>query len=175
MPTSWRALRALLIAAAFSPEQLAKVCQTAFGCDLAAITSAQDAAQQADAIIAYAVRYDLLRELADVVLSASADRPAVQNLLLSDDMQDSGGNGASSIPFQQRIESRLDRIIETQAQQGAILAELQRWASATDARVRALEAHGNNAGTITINWNIIMFGLVLSLLAALAIFVSSRI
>ena len=173
MPTSWRALRALLIAAAFSPEQLAKVCQTAFGCDLAAITSAQDAAQQADAIIAYAVRYDLLRELADVVLSASADRPAVQNLLLSDDMQDSGASSAA--PFQQRIESRLDRIIETQAQQGAILAELQRWASATVARVRALEAHGNNAGTITINWNIIMFGLVLSLLAALAIFVSSRI
>lgn len=100
---------------------------------------ATDPQEQADAIINYAARYNLLRELADMIMHYASNRPAVQNLLLSDDMQ-SDGQTANIHQQLQTLTVRMDRVLELQMAQAAENAEMQRWRNATDQRLRSVEA-----------------------------------
>lgn len=115
MPPGWNQVRALLLAAAFTPAELESLCQAVFGTALNGITTATDASEQADAIVAFAIQYGLVRELADIVLWQSARRPAVQNLLLSDDMSipTDGQQGLQNQPNPMdiiRLENRVERL-----------------------------------------------------------------
>lgn len=138
MPPAWNQIQALLVAAAFTPAELESLCQAVFGSSLSGITTATDATEQADALVNFAIQYGLLRELADLVLAQSARRPAVQNLLLSDDMQTDAQ--AAAIQNQlQMITVRLDRVLEQQSQQAAENAEMHRWRNATEDRLHRVE------------------------------------
>lgn len=115
------------------------LCQGVFGTSLKGITMATEPHEQADAIVNYAVRYGLLRELADMIMHHASNRPAVQNLLLSDDMQ--GDAQTSSIQDQLRtLTVRMDRVLELQMAQAAENAEMQRWRNTTDQRLRYVES-----------------------------------
>lgn len=133
MPPGWNQIRSLLLAAAFTPAELEGLCQAVFGSSLSGITTATDATGQADAIVNFAIQYGLLRDLADLVLNQSARRPAVQNLLLSDDMQGDAQTAAIANQLtalqnsMHALTARVDRSLEQQAQLMAEHAELQRW------------------------------------------------
>lgn len=139
MPPGWNQINALLAAAAFTPAELEVLCQSVFGTALSGITSSADPDVQSDAIVSFAIKYGMLRELTDMVLHESARRPAVQNLLLSDDMQQ-GGDGQTTINNQlQILTMRVDRVLELQMSQAAENSEMQRWRNATDQRLRSVE------------------------------------
>lgn len=135
MPPGWNAIRALLQAAAFTPAELEVLCQSVFGTALSGITTATDNAEQAEAIVNFAIRYDMLRELTDLVLHESARRPAVQNLLLSDGM-----NGDGQAAEMQRVIMRLDRIGEQMQQVLSEQAAIRQWQATADARLHGIEA-----------------------------------
>ena len=138
MPPGWNQIQALLVAAAFTPSELETLCQAVFGTALSGITTATDANEQADAIVAFAVQYGLVRELTDIVLHEAARRPAVQNWLLGDDMQ-SDAQAAAIQNQLQMITVRLDRVLEQQSQQAAENAEMHRWRNATEDRLHRVE------------------------------------
>ncbi len=133
MPPGWNQIQALLVAAAFTPAELEALCQSVFGASLSGITQSTDANAQAEAIVQFAISYGMVRELADTVLYQSARRPAVQNLLLSDDMQSEAQVAAITNQLTalqnsvHALTSRVDRSLEQQAQLMAEHAELQRW------------------------------------------------
>lgn len=146
MPPGWNQIRSLLLAAAFTPAELEGLCQAVFGSSLSGITTATDANEQAEAIVAFAIQYGLLRELADLVLGQSARRPAVQNLLLSDDMQ-TDAQAATLANELQRVSIRLDRLFEQNAQTASTLAETQRWMANMDTWRQSIdtERHAEHA------------------------------
>jgi hypothetical protein len=135
----WSSISSLLVAAALSPEHMNLLCEGVFGTTLKGITTATDPQQQADAIVDYAARYNLMRELADMIMRHASNRPAVQNLLLSDDMQldSQSGNIQNQL---QTLTVRMDRVLELQMAQAAENAEMQRWRNATDQRLRSVES-----------------------------------
>lgn len=140
MPPGWNQIQALLVAAAYTPAELETLCQSVFSASLSGITQSTDANVQAEAIVQFAINYGLVRELADAILYQSARRPAVQNLLLSDDMQ--GDAQAAAIANQltalqnsmHALTARVDRSLEQQAQLMAEHAELQRWRNSFETR-----------------------------------------
>lgn len=138
MPPAWNQIQALLVAAAFTPAELEALCQAVFGASLSGITQSTDANVQAEAIVQFATNYGMVRELADAVLYQSARRPAVQNLLLSDDMQSEAQVTAIQNQLQM-ITVRLDRVLEQQSQQAAENAEMHRWRNATEDRLHRVE------------------------------------
>lgn len=134
MPPGWNSIRALLVAAAFTPAELEVLCQSVFGASLTGMTTSTDAEEMAEAIVQFAIRYDMVRELTDMVLHESARRPAVQNLLLSDGMAIE-----STAAELQRLTLRVDRLGEQMQQVLAELAAVRQWQASADAR-HALEA-----------------------------------
>lgn len=136
MPPGWNSIRALLVAAAFTPAELEVLCQAVFGSSLAGITTSTDADEMAEAIVAFAIRYDMVRELTDMVLHESARRPAVQNLLLSDGMAVD-----STTAELQRLALRVDRLSEQMQQVLAELAAVRQWQATADARLHGIEAN----------------------------------
>ncbi len=138
MPPGWNQIRSLLLAAAFTPAELETLCQAVFGTALNGITTATDANEQADAIVAFAAQYGLVRELTDIVLHEAARRPAVQNFLLGEDMQ-SDAQAAAIQNQLQMITVRLDRVLEQQSQQAAENAEMHRWRNTAEDRLHRIE------------------------------------
>lgn len=135
MPPGWNAIKAVLVAAAFTTEQLESLCQTAFGASLTGITQSTDPEQQAEDVVTFAVRHDLVRELSSLAIRLSSDRPAVQNMLLSDDMVSDGQANELA-----RQTMRMDRIAEQTQQILAELAAMRQWQATADARLHAIEA-----------------------------------
>ena len=68
-------------------------------------------------MLAYALRYDLIRQLAEITLDAAAGLPAVQNLLLSDDMETPPGQIRNSTPcYESKQNSTQSREIDSDRQ-----------------------------------------------------------
>ena len=123
-----------MLAAGFTSENLGVIAQSVLGTSLSAITDKQDPLGQAVALIDFAQRYELVRELARSVLYNGAERPALQNYLLGDlgnDMTSSGdGQQNGSLNYAMlRIESKLDQVLADQAR-------LDRRLSAVEAAVQ---------------------------------------
>jgi hypothetical protein len=142
----WKAVRALLLAAAFSHEQLESLCQTVFGASLKGITKSEDPQAQADAIVEFAQQYGLIRELTDMILHNAANRPAVQNLLLSDDMSLEDGKNSNASMDMVRLEHKVERLADKLDALAAIVAVMQ---------------HSREP----LNWNIIVIGIIVSFVA----------
>lgn len=159
MPVGYGALRAILMAAAFTPSELERICQAALGVSLSGLTADGDGTTQADALIAYAARYDLLRNLAATILDAAADRPGVQHLLLSDNMEQpqpqQNGNQQYAML---RIETKLDALTEKMTTMIHEHNEDRR-------RIAALEAARSGS---PLNWQIIAVTLIFAVIAATA-------
>ena len=161
MPVGYGALRAILMAAAFTPSELERICQAALGVSLSGLTTDGDGTTQADALIAYAARYDLLRNLAATILDAAADRPGVQHLLLSDNMEQpqpqpqQNGNQQYAM---WRIETKLDALSE---KMNTIMLEHNE----DRRRIAALEAARSGS---PLNWQIIAVTLIFAVIAATA-------
>ncbi len=135
MSVGWKAVRSLLVAAAFSQEQLDRLCQTVFGASLSGISGSADPQVQADAIVGFAEQYGLIRELTDMILHNAANRPAVQNLLLSDDM-----DSATTMQGEfQRVNMRVDQICTQMGQVVARQDEQQRIANDLGSRLHTVE------------------------------------
>ncbi len=110
MPPTPARLHELLLASGFTTAQLSGITQSSMGTALEAITPATDPAEQVRAIVAFAGRYELIRELTATVLSAGSDRPALQNLLLDDNMSLEDGRTAQSTALDLvRLENKVDR------------------------------------------------------------------
>lgn len=157
MPVGYGALRALILAAAFSPEQIERICQLCFGVSIGGITPSTQPIEQVDAMLAYALRYDLIRQLAEITLDAAAGLPAVQNLLLSDDMENTSGPNSQQY-FMLRIEAKLDAITERLTVMASEHAEDRR-------RIHALEMTRTGS---PLNWQIIAVTLIVAAMAATA-------
>ena len=159
MPVGYGALRAILMAAAFTPSELERICQAALGVSLSGLMTDGDGTTQADALIAYAARYDLLRNLAATILDAAADRPGVQHLLLSDNMEQpqpqQNGNQQYTML---RIETKLDALAE---KMNTIIQEHNE----DRRRIAALEAARSGS---PLNWQIIAVTLIFAVIAATA-------
>ena len=159
MPVGYGALRAILMAAAFTPTELERICQAALGVSLSGLTTDGDGTTQADALIAYATRYDLLRNLAATILDAAADRPGVQHLLLSDNMeqQPTPPNGNYQYNLL-RIEAKLDSMNEK-------MDTIRHEHNEDRRRIAALEAARSGS---PLNWQIIAVTLIFAVIAATA-------
>ena len=159
MPVGYGALRAILMAAAFTPSELERICQAALGVSLSGLTTDGDGTTQADALIAYAARYDLLRNLAATILDAAADRPGVQHLLLSDNMEQpqpqQNGNQQYTML---RIETKLDALAEK-------MSVIMQEHNEDRRRIAALEAARSGS---PLNWQIIAVTLIFAVIAATA-------
>lgn len=120
-------LLAAMLAAAFTSENLGSIAQTVLGTSLGAITDKSDPAGQAIALIDFAERYELVRELAASVLYNGADRPALQNFLLGDDVTNTGdGQHDGNLSYAMlRIESKLDQVLAEQARQDRRLSAVE--------------------------------------------------
>lgn len=157
MPPGWNAIRALLQAAAFTPAELEVLCQSVFGTALSGITTATDNAEQAEAIVNFAIRYDMLRELTDLVLHESARRPAVQNLLLSDGMN--GDNGAGQT---QRIDDHERRLVRVEDRVEANTVDIREIKGA----LMHWQATFQRSTSAPINWTLVLFSVLLATLIA---------
>ena len=71
--------------------------------------------------------YELVRELAASVLYNGADRPALQNFLLGDDVTNTGdGQHDGNLSYAMlRIESKLDQVLAEQARQDRRLSAVE--------------------------------------------------
>lgn len=113
MPPTPQRLHDLLLACGFDPAQLERITQQSMGTGLDAITTASDPAERARAIVDYASRYGLVRELAATVLTAGADKPALQNVLLGDNMSLEDGRTTQNIALDlAKLESRVERMFD---------------------------------------------------------------
>lgn len=152
MPPHYGAVRALLAAAAFTRHELDIICQHAFDRDLAAIMEqAAERTDPIDAIMEYAVRYGLVAAVAEYAIEGGAGRPAVQNLLLSDNMeqpapQSQNGNYQYNLL---RIEAKIDNLTERVSALTANSAEYER-------RLRSVERVAERP---PLNWSVIMFAI----------------
>lgn len=110
-------LLAAMLAAAFTSDNLSVIAQSVLGTSLSAITDKSDPIGQAVALIDFAERYEMVRPLAASVLYNGADRPALQNYLLGNDMTNSGdGQRDGGLNYAMlRIESKLDQVLADQA------------------------------------------------------------
>lgn len=83
---------------------------------LSEITTSTEPAEQVLAIICFAEKYGLIRELTAMVLAAGSDKPALQNLLLDDSMTLENGRQATQdvaldlVKLENRMERMFDRL-----------------------------------------------------------------
>jgi len=113
MPPTPQRLHDLLLACGFDPAQLERITQQSMGTGLDAITTATDPVERARAIVDYATRYGLIRELTATVLTAGSDKPVMQNVLLDDNMSlDDGRTTQSTAIDLVRLEGKVERIAE---------------------------------------------------------------
>lgn len=104
-------LHELLLACGFDPAQLRCITQQSMGTGLSAITQATDPAERARAIVDYATRYTLLRELTATVLTAGADKPVMQNILLDDNMTLEDDRNSTTLDVV-RLEHKVERLTD---------------------------------------------------------------
>jgi hypothetical protein len=92
--------------------------------------------------VEFAQQYGLIRELTDMILHNAANRPAVQNLLLSDDMSLEDGKNSNASMDIVRLEHKVERLADK------------------------LDAHiAFTQNTQPLNWNIIVIGIIVSIVA----------
>lgn len=103
-----------MTAAGFSSRELGIIAETSMGTALDGVTQATEPNEQALALVQFAERYGLLPNLRRAVLYTGADRPALQNLLLGNDMESVSGRQQDSdgMYARLRMEAKLDRLIE---------------------------------------------------------------
>lgn len=151
MPPTPARLHELLLAAGFTAAQLDSITQSAFGTGLSAITPSADSAEQAAAVIRFAERYGLIRDLTAMVLANGSGKPALQNLLLDDNMSLEDGRVQQSTAIDLvRLENKVERLTDvvgtlnhTVQVQGQRIDEgigkLDAAAAAADKRIYAIE------------------------------------
>lgn len=150
MPPTPTRLHELLLACGFDPAQLERITQQSMGTGLEAITTATDPAERAMAIVEYASRYNLIRELTATVLTAGSDRPVMQNVLLDDNMslEDGKGTALDVVRLEHKVERLSDKVEALAGAVAALSAALQ-----------------HRADTQPLNWNIIIVGFIVSIVA----------
>ena len=110
MPPTPSRLYDLILACGFTPPQLNSITQTSMGVGLSEISPFTEPAARARAIVDFAEGYGLIAPLTATILSAGADKPALQNLLLDDNMSLEDGRAAQSTALDLvRLESKVDR------------------------------------------------------------------
>lgn len=127
MPPTPARLYELLIAAGFTQAQLDSITQSALGTGLSAITTSAESAEMALAVIRFAERYGLIRELTATVLMAGADKPAIQNVLLDDNMSLEDGRTQQSTALDLvRLEGKVERLAERVTDLANVVGTLSR-------------------------------------------------
>ena len=111
VPIEEDVLVALVDAAKLSTAQSERIAQSELGVSLVELSSASTPAEQAKDLIAYAVQYDMVRQLAAAFLYTGADKPGLQNLLLGEDMEQAGSKQQDGNTYiMLRIENKVDNI-----------------------------------------------------------------
>lgn len=158
MPPTPARLHELLLACGFDLAQLERITQQSMGTALSAITTATDPAERARAIVDYAARYGLIRELSATVLTAGADKPVLQNVLLDDNMTLEDGRNSTALDVV-RLEHKVERLADkVDALAGAV------------ATLSAALQH--REGGQPLNWNIIIVGIMVSVAAGAAVWLT---
>jgi len=158
MPPTPARLHELLLACGFDPAQLERITQQSMGTGLDAITTATDPAEQVRAIVAFAGRYGLIRELTATVLTAGSDRPALQNVLLDDNMSLEDGRTTQETALNLvRLENKVERLSDR-------VSEL---ANAVTSLTHIMQS-GRQATPL--NWNIIWIGFIVAALVGSGLF-----
>ena len=161
MPPTPQRLHDLLLACGFDPAQLERITQQSMGTGLDAITQATDPAERARAIVEYATRYNLIRELTATVLTAGSDKPALQNVLLDDNM--SLEDGKSTALDVVRLEHKVERLSDKVDGLTSVVSTLS-------ATLNAVLQH--REGAQPLNWNIIIVGIMVSIVAGAAVWLT---
>lgn len=156
VPIDETVLVAMVEAAKLSTAQLERIAQAVLSVSLTEISLASTPAQQAKDLIAYAVQYQLEREVAAELLIVGAGKPALQNLLLGDadmpNQSDEQNNRNSSLDLV-RLENRVGRLED----------KFQDLAH----RVEGLFQRA------PLNWNIIIWGIVMATAAGVALWATT--
>lgn len=139
MPLGVGTVVRLLSAAAFTEVELDRLCNAVLGVSLSGITDSIDVRGRNRAIVQYAHQYGYLSELVASILDSAGDRPAVQNLIVGDDMEQSpnSGNGNYNVLL---LAAKMDRVLEE-------LADIK-------SRLRAVES----CNRTPINWSLVLVG-----------------
>lgn len=162
MPPTPQRLHELLLACGFDPAQLERITQQSMGTGLDAITQATDPAERARAIVDYAARYGLLRELTATILSAGADKPVMQNILLDDNMTLEDNRNSTALDVV-RLEHKVERLADKVDGLTSVVANLS-------ATMNAILQH--REGAQPLNWNIIIVGIMVSIVAGAAVWLT---
>jgi len=158
MPPTPARLYELLIAAGFTQAQLDSITQSALGTGLSAITTSAEPAEMVLAVIRFAERYGLIRELTATVLTAGSDRPALQNVLLDDNMSLEDGRTTQETALNLvRLENKVERLSDR-------VSEL---ANAVTSLTHIMQS-GRQATPL--NWNIIWIGFIVAALVGSGLF-----
>lgn len=128
-----------MLAAGFTSRELGIIAESALGTSLDGITQEAEPQRQAIALIQFAEKHEMVRDLRRVVLYTGADRPALQNLLLSEDMTIASGSDSSGNYIMLRVEAKLDQALAEQARQAALLSEVVRQQAQLDRRLYTVE------------------------------------
>lgn len=132
----------VILAAGFTSRELGIIAERALGASLDGITQESEPQQQAIALVEFAEKHGMERELRSAVLSGGADRPALQNLLMGEHMtsQESGERDNNQANYAMlRIESKLDQVLAEQARQSQQQAQMAQAQTQFDRRLYAVE------------------------------------
>lgn len=156
MPIDANSLAAIADAAKFGESELNRISQTVFGADLASLSSGATTAERLTDMIAYALQYNLERDLAAVFLHMSAARPGLQNLLLSEKMptQPEEPHDSHHSLNLIRLENKVERLAE---------------------KVDALAHKVDDLLQRPLNWNIIGWGMVIAVSAGFVLWMMAVI
>lgn len=186
MPIDENALSVLVDAARLSTPELERIAQSVLGSSVTSVSDSSTPAEQARDMVTYAKQYGLLRQLAAEIISTGSDRAGLQNLLLGNyDMinPSEGGQRDSQRIDMIRLEDRVSRNsdkfdalavkvealavkVETLGVRVEVLTtKVEHLAAKVEALGVKIETLGQHP---PLNWNIIAWGIVLAILAGVA-------
>lgn len=149
----------MVAASKLSTAQLERIAQAVLSASLTEISLASTPAEQAKDLIAYAVQYQLERELAAELLIVGAGKPAIQNLLLGDasmvnqteDQRNTATNAFDIVRLENRVERLADKV------------------DALAQKVDSLLQRN------PLNWNIVGYGIMLAVLAGISMWIIATV
>lgn len=112
-----------MMAAGFSSRELGIIAESSMGTALDGVTQAKEPTEQAIALVQFAEHYGLLPSLRRAVLYTGADRPGLQNLLLGNNMESSGGKQIDNAIYERLlVQQKLDQLLTESQRNGQQLA-----------------------------------------------------
>lgn len=132
-----------MLAAAFTSRELGIIADSVLGTSLDGITQETDPQQQAISLIQFAEKHEMVRDLRRAVLYTGADRPAMQNFLLGEDMTSQGSSERDNSQANYamlRIESKLDQVLAEQARISQAQTQMAQMQAHMDRRLYTVES-----------------------------------